>query len=255
MSDEEYVFRQTIKEKKGMANGARHTKGKTQRSGRPKDINVTQKEYDMKCGTVKSYTMSMPIRLETFNTLPRDLQKEYLSKLINILHMNRGVISRMFGCSVDVAGNILRQAGIKYPNKPGRVKKSDVELWNSFFSRNPEFHELIIDTGKKKETPIKAEDQKEFEEEVIEEKITEVSEDNVITVSEEVSTQIEEVSKEEVTEVKEEVKQMEEKKTPMVISSTIQMYAKNYADIAEQLLDFIDQDFPGNELIIRVVRK
>ena len=199
MSDAEYLFRESIKEKKGMVNGARHTSGKTRKNGTPKDLDVSAKEYKKKCGKVQKFSINMPMTLEEFKALPEDLQKEYLDRLLNVFHMSRDIVSKMFGCSYSTVVNVIKKSGVKYSSSKSTRYKKYHNDWRNFFSRDERFSSIME------------------------------SED---TVSEEI-----------------------EVKRPMIISSTIQISASGYSDIAEQLLSYVDQDFPGDELIIRVIRK
>ena len=203
MSDAEYCFNEAIKEKKGMVNGAHHTKGKVKRNGTPRDLNVSTKEYKEKCGQVQKFSMNMPMTVDSFNELPKDLQKEYLERLIGTFQMNKAVIGKMLNVTPASVTTIMKIAGVKTNFKAGRVPQKTQDLWNNFFSRDPAFHHLMV------------------------------------------------VDKKEKNEVVKEV----EVKRPVVISSTIQITASGYSDIAEQLLSYVDQDFPGDELIIRVIRK
>lgn len=206
MTDAEYCFTEAIKEKRGMVNGARHTKGKTKRNGTPRDLNVSTKEYKEKCGQVQKFSMNMPMTVDSFNELPKDLQKEYLERLIGTFQMNKTIIGKMLNVTPASITTIMKIAGVKTNFKAGRVSQKTQDLWNNFFSRDPAFHHLMV-VGKK--------------------------------------------DKEEKKEVVKEV----EVKRPIIISSTIQISATGYSDIAEQLLSYADQDFPGDELIIKVIRK
>lgn len=203
MSDAEYLFRESIKEKKGMVSGAHHTKGKVKRNGTPKDLDVSAKEYKQRCGQVQKFSINMPMTIDMFNELPVDLQREYLNKLINVLNMNKTIIAKMLNITTPSVSTIMKIAGVKAGFKAGRVSQKTQDLWNNFFSRDPAFHHLV------------AADKKE----------------------------------------KNEVAKEVEIKRPVIISSTIQITASGYSDIAEQLLSYIDQDFPGDELIIRVIKK
>jgi len=199
MSDAEYCFNEAIREKKGMVCGAHHTSGKTRKNGTPRDLDVSAKEYKKKCGKVQKFSINMPMKLEEFKSLPEDLQKEYLDRLLNVFHMSRDIMAKMFGCSYPTVANIIKKSGVKYPNDRSTRYKKYYDDWKNFFSRDERFSNIME------------------------------SED---TVSEEV-----------------------EAKRPIIISSTIQITATGYSDIAEQLLSYADQDFPGNELIIRVIRR
>lgn len=213
MSDAEYCFNEAIKEKRGMVNGSHHTKGKTKRNGTPRDLNVSNKEYNEKCGRVQKFSMSMPMTLEEFKLLPKDLQKEYIRRLVNTIGLTRKMISRMFGCSVEEVIDILQQNNINLPSKRGRRGLKVENLWRDFFSRDERFSKIMENFGHKR------------------------SEEHLL----------EEESKEKVVKT--------ENNVPVIISSTIQITASGYSDIAEQLLHYADQDFPGNELIIKVIRK
>lgn len=202
MSDAEYLFRESVKEKKGMVNGARHTKGKVKRNGTPRDLDVSAKEYKQRCGQVEKFSINMPMNIDRYNELPKDLQKEYLERLINTFSMNKAIIAKMLGVSPASVTTIMKIAGVKVTTKPGRVSEKIYNTWNQFFSRDEAFSHLIH-------------------------------------------------KKEEKTAPTKEV----EIKRPVIISSTIQITASGYSDIAEQLLGYVDQDFPGDELIIRVIRK
>lgn len=203
MSDAEYLFRESVKEKKGMVNGARHTKGKVKRNGTPRDLDVSAKEYKKKCGQVQKFSINMPMNIDRYNELPKDLQKEYLERLIETFKMNKSIIGKMLNVTPASVATIMKIAGVKTDFKAGRVPQKTQDLWNNFFSRDPAFHHLMV------------------------------------------------VDKKEKNEVAKEV----ELKKPVIISSTIQITASGYSDIAEQLLGYVDQDFPGDELIIRVIRK
>ena len=194
MSDAEYLFRESIKEKKGMVSGAHHTK----KNGTPRDLDVSSREYKKKCGQVKKFAMNMPMKLEEFKSLPEDLQREYIDRLLNVFHMSREIISKMFGCSYPTVANIIKKSGVKYSGTRSTRYKEYHDDWKNFFSRDERFSSIME------------------------------SEETTETV---------------------------EVRRPVIISSTIQITASGYSDIAEQLLSYVDQDFPGDELIIRVIRK
>lgn len=181
-----------------MVNGARHTSGKTKKNGTPRDLDVSSKEYKKKCGQVKKFSINMPMKLEEFKTLPEDLQAEYIDRLLNVFHMSRDIIGRMFGCSYPTVANIIKKSGVKYSGDRSTRYKKYHDDWKNFFSRDERFSSIM-----ESEEPV----------------------------------------------------EMVEVKRPVIISSTIQITASGYSDIAEQLLSYVDQDFPGDELIIRVIRK
>ena len=150
MTDEMYLFQESIREKKGMVNGARHTRSKRSKSGKPKDLDVSATEYKKRCGGVKSFSMNMPMVLEEFKALPKDLQKEYMSKLVNILRMSKNMISKMLGCNVHIVTSILEDFNISTENKKGQRPKEDQDLWRNFFSRDKRFDGIMAPAAQKK---------------------------------------------------------------------------------------------------------
>ena len=161
MSDAEYLFRESLKEKKGMLNGARHTKGKTKRNGTPKDLDVSAKEYKQRCGQVEKFSINMPMNIDKYNELPGDLQKEYLERLINIFGMNKAIIAKMFGTTSASVSTIMKIAGVKVTTKPGRVPEKIYNTWNQFFSRDEAFSYLI---HKKEEKTASTKEEEKVEE-------------------------------------------------------------------------------------------
>lgn len=151
MSDEMYLFQESIREKRGMVSGAHHTKSKRSKSGKPKDLDVSATEYKKRCGGVKSFSMNMPMTMEEFKALPKDLQKEYMSKLVNILHMSKNMISKMLGCNVHIVTSILEGFSINAESKKGQRPKEDQDLWRNFFTRDKRFEGIMAPAQKKKE--------------------------------------------------------------------------------------------------------
>ncbi len=147
MTDEEYLFRQSILEKRGMVSGAKHVKGKTKRNGKPKDMG--ENKYNKICGNVVQFNLNSPINKATFDTLPNDLKKEYLEKLLS-LNLSNALIGKMFGCSPETARHILEKNNLRNNTKSGRKSKEIENKWKEFFSRNPEFSHIMDNFGEKK---------------------------------------------------------------------------------------------------------
>lgn len=84
LSDEEYIYRQDIKEKKSAARGAFHKKNgsKSKKCKFPSDY-LTKKEKMAMNGECVSYDMKKFYTYEEFKTFPDDIQLKYINGLIN----------------------------------------------------------------------------------------------------------------------------------------------------------------------------
>ena len=84
LSDEEYVFRQDIREKKSAGRGAFHKKNgsKSKKCTLPSDY-MTRKEKMAMSGECKTYDMKKFYTHEEFKQFPDDIKLQYLNSLIN----------------------------------------------------------------------------------------------------------------------------------------------------------------------------
>lgn len=84
LSDEEYVYRQDIKEKKSAGRGAYHKKNgsKSKKCKFPSDY-LTKKEKMAMNGECVSYDMKKFYTYAEFKTFPDDIQLKYVNGLIN----------------------------------------------------------------------------------------------------------------------------------------------------------------------------
>lgn len=95
LSDEEYLFRQDIKEKKKTATGAYHkVKGsKSKKCNFPSDY-LTKKEKLKMNSEVKSWNLNEFYTWNDFKQMPKDLQVEYLQNLTNKYKVGPGAIEK-----------------------------------------------------------------------------------------------------------------------------------------------------------------
>lgn len=84
LSDEEYVFRQDIREKKSTGRGVFHKKNgsKSKKCTLPSDY-MTRKEKMAMSGECKTYDMRKFYTYEEFKQFPDDIRLQYLNSLIN----------------------------------------------------------------------------------------------------------------------------------------------------------------------------
>lgn len=236
MTDAEFLFQESIREKRGMVNGARHTKGKMKRNGTPRDLNVSEKEYKEKCGQVQKFNLSMPLKLNEFNELPQDLKKEYFRRLVEILHMNREIISMMMGCSYATIFNLMKRCGYVYPVIRGKRFAQYHDDWRNFFNRDERFTHLMDNFDKVAHDAIKDPAEKTSETP----ETTQVSDPELVKETPAETTQ---VSVQEAT-----------KKIPEIMSMAIRIYANSYDELISQLESMKGQPILGQTLTIEVVK-
>lgn len=94
LSDEEYVFRQDIREKKAAGRGAFHKKNgsKSKKCTLPSDY-LTRKEKMAMSGECKTYDMRKFYTYEEFKTFPDDIQLKYINGLINRYNVTVSMIA------------------------------------------------------------------------------------------------------------------------------------------------------------------
>ena len=113
MTDPEYLFRQTEKERKKLGYGDKHKKrggGKTVRF--PSDY-LTKKERDAMNGEIKTYKKKEFYTWEEFKALPDDLQLKWVNSIINRFGCSAGAISSIvFGKSRPMLQGYLEKKGL-----------------------------------------------------------------------------------------------------------------------------------------------
>lgn len=97
MTDIEYTRVELEKERKHLARSAKAKKGGNSRSCRLSSDKLTNKEIERKHGEMKSYNISKPMSWKCFREMPKDLQKEYISKLRYEHKGNNKEIADMMG--------------------------------------------------------------------------------------------------------------------------------------------------------------
>lgn len=98
MRDEEYVFRQDVREKKITAQSARKRVGKTRKVTLPMDY-LTKKELKAMNGDVKTFNLSRPMKWDEFRSMPNDLQAAYIKALREKFNVTNVALAKMFGVS------------------------------------------------------------------------------------------------------------------------------------------------------------
>lgn len=109
MTDFEY----DIKEKKRIARGAqaRRCGAKSKKCTLPSDYLSPAQKKGLN-GTVTTYNLSRPMEYKYFKLMPKDLQKEYLSKLRCSWGIPLQPIARMMGCAPETVRSTLIGCGL-----------------------------------------------------------------------------------------------------------------------------------------------
>ena len=135
MTDEEFVFRQTERERKRDGRG---TFNKVRQGGRyvrfPSD-NLTKKEKEKMNGMVSSYNFSKPLTWKQFIGMPDDLCQEYLNTLAERFYgVSTALIGESMGADSGRYGPYFSRHGLKTPvakkmNRETFLKSDDGKKW------------------------------------------------------------------------------------------------------------------------------
>lgn len=143
MTDAEKMFRQTSKERKNPRGvWAKKSGSRSKRCSLPSD-NLTAKQRKELNGAVKEYSLNKPLYWTEFLQLPKDLQLEYMDKLINKLHARRVDVVGMFWVSQSTFNLWLKK---NYSESPFDSKSSPKRVSDEFAEflalREPEQEDL-----------------------------------------------------------------------------------------------------------------
>ena len=98
MTNEEYVFQQTSRERKRIGAGAyaRKNGSRTRKCTLPSD-NMTAGQIKKRNGEIMQYKLNQPMKWKEFKSMPEDLQKEYIQKLASEKKARAIDIAEMLG--------------------------------------------------------------------------------------------------------------------------------------------------------------
>lgn len=123
MSDEEFIYRQDIKEKKMTGRGAFHKKGgsKSKKCNFPSDY-MTRKEKQALNGEVFSYDPRKWYSWEEFKAMPIEYQIKYINSLLTRYNCSFAAIAKhVFQISgVGLRNHFTRQKQLQYINMPAK---------------------------------------------------------------------------------------------------------------------------------------
>lgn len=132
MTDEKFLFVSDCAEKKRTARGAFNKRVHTGKGGRammPSDY-LTRKELKKMNSEVKSYNLGKPMTWKEFKSMPNDIRREYLEKIIAI-GARCTWAAKMFGVSDASVTQEARTLGVHFPHC-SRVNPEKLARWREF---------------------------------------------------------------------------------------------------------------------------
>ena len=114
MTDEEYVFRETERERKRNGRGSFNKVRQGGKHVRMPSDNMSKKERNAMNGEVKSWDFSKPLQWKQFQKMPRDLRQQYLDGLgRKYPGLSNAIIAESFGVGVNVFNPYLSRYALK----------------------------------------------------------------------------------------------------------------------------------------------
>lgn len=121
MTDEKYIFTETVRERKRTARGVHNKRSHAGRGGRvktPSDY-LSRKERDKMNGDVNTYKLNEPMSWKEFKRMPDDIQSQYLKGIISKYDPDAIAMGQMFKTTAETVRRRMKELGIK-PKKGGR---------------------------------------------------------------------------------------------------------------------------------------
>ena len=121
------AFEREIAEKKRVARGARHKKGRGRGCRLPSDC-LTPAQLKGLNSPVISYRMDRPQRYQALLTWPEDLRREYIVKLRDGFGADARMLAGVLAVSAGEAEALMGSLGIS-PGKPTAEARERFEAW------------------------------------------------------------------------------------------------------------------------------
>lgn len=135
MKDEEYIFRQDVKERASTGRSARSRRTHCGKGGRvklPSDY-MTKKEIKAMSGECKSYKLNEPMNWKEFNAMPDDIKISYVKLLRQKFNVPNNKIAEMLGISQVTFSKEINRLGISEGKNRGSRTQWDQEgflMWS-----------------------------------------------------------------------------------------------------------------------------
>ena len=117
MTDAEYLFKLTERERKRNARGEKNKiKGGAGAVRLPSD-NLTKKEREAMNGETVTYKVHSPVKWPEFKRWPPDIQREYFKRLDTSYRPTAEMYAAMFGVSKNTVSALRASLGVKTGNR------------------------------------------------------------------------------------------------------------------------------------------
>ena len=129
-------FDYDVLQKKRIAAGARHMKrgSRSKRCSLPSD-NLTPAQLKRRNGPVSTYKLDEPMRWDDFKAMPVDLQKQYLTNLVETYGATNEMLGDMFYVHPTHVGAVKKALGVVSHNPHrliGEKKAIRDQMWAAF---------------------------------------------------------------------------------------------------------------------------
>lgn len=121
MKDEEYLYKQDVRQKGSIARSARSRRTHNGGRGRmrlPSD-NMTEKELQKMNGEVKSYRLNDPITWVQFKAMPDDIKVVYVKALREKFGVPDCKLAEMMGVTKGAVSHEIKRIGLGHGEKHG----------------------------------------------------------------------------------------------------------------------------------------
>lgn len=132
------IFSEEVSQRAGLARSARYKIGGSKSKKCPMSTDrMTRRQWEKRNGEVNTYRLTKPMTWAEFKAYPEDLQKEYLSNLVNTYGANLTTLGAMFGTSAATVKEFVEKRGYDFGFKVGhRMTTEQRESWQKFLSGN-----------------------------------------------------------------------------------------------------------------------
>ncbi len=114
MTDEEYVFKQDVREKAITARSSHKVGSARRRKCSFSTDHMTKKEWEKMNGPVYQVTTGAAMPWASFKVLPETLQKKYIECILEKYKVGPNAIARMFGISSAYCSERMRKLGFTF---------------------------------------------------------------------------------------------------------------------------------------------
>ena len=127
-----------LRDRRAEASGARHKKNGSKKKGcsLPSD-GLTRRQLEKLNGPMNIFAMNVPTDYETLSKQSDDIQREYITNLLDRFNITAAKISEMLGISPTTGMSYIKSLGIKYAPRGAKLKnnKNEKDAWNYFLAQ------------------------------------------------------------------------------------------------------------------------